>query len=286
VIQILMNALSSAAIIAPSAVAFTLLFSLFRFANFAVGALMTAGAFATWALNVPLGLPLGLAAPGGMAISALVLAVCDYLAFRPLRAHGGATLLLVSIAVALVIENLLRLGFGSQIKGLDVPLSRPWTFGPVRAGPEQLGVIAASALAIVLVMAGLRLLPWGRALRGVADDPGLAGVRGVPVARVHMAGILGAGALFGLGGTLAAVDLAIEPGLGWALVIPVLAAAILGGVGSPAGAVLGAGLIGLAEELTALYVAPSYKMAVGFVVIVLVLLIRPNGLFGAQAVRK
>lgn len=285
-IQILMNALSSAAIIAPSAVAFTLLFSLFRFANFAVGALMTAGAFATWALNVPLGLPLGLAALGGMAICALVLAVCDYLAFRPLRAQGGATLLLVSIAVALVIENLLRLGFGSQIKGLDLPLSRPWTFGPLRAGPEQLGVIAASAIAILLVMTGLRLLPWGRALRGVADDPGLAGVRGIPVARIHMAGILGAGALFGLGGTLAAVDLAIEPGLGWALVIPVLAAAILGGVGSPAGAVLGAGLIGLAEELTALYVAPSYKMAVGFVVIVLVLLIRPNGLFGVQTVRK
>lgn len=284
--QLLLNSVFSAAIIAPSAVAFTLLFALFRFANFAVGALMTVGAFATWFLNVPLGLPLLPAAIGCMAFTAAVLVLTDRLAFAPLRALGGATLLLVSVAVALVLENLLRLGFGSQIKGLDLPLSRPWVWGPVRAAPEQIGVVVVSGLAIAAVLLALRYLAWGRALRGVADDPVLAGVRGIPVERIYAVGIIAAGALIGLGGTLAAVDLAIEPGLGWALVIPVLAAAILGGVSSPAGAVLGALLIGLAEELTAILVSPAYKAAIGFVVIVVMLLVRPQGLLGSQVVRK
>lgn len=284
--QLLLNSVFSAAIIAPSAMAFTLLFALFRFANFAVGALMTAGAFATWFLNVPVELPLALAALGGMAISAGLLVVVDRLAFAPLRALGGATLLLVSVAVALVVENLLRLGFGSQIKGLDLPLSRPWVWGPVHAAPEQIGVFVVSGLAVAAVLLALRYLAWGRALRGVADDPQLAGVRGIPVGRIYLAGIIASGALIGLGGTLAAVDLAIEPGLGWALVIPVLAAAILGGVGSPAGAVLGALMIGVAEELTAILVSPAYKAAVGFVVIVVMLLVRPQGLLGSLVVRK
>lgn len=284
--QLLLNSVFSAAIIAPSAVAFTLLFALFRFANFAVGALMTVGAFATWYFNVSLGLPLLPAAIGGMAFTAAVLVLIDRLAFAPLRALGGATLLLVSVAVALVLENLLRLGFGSQIKGLDLPLSRPWVWGPVRAAPEQIGVVVVSGLAIAAVLLALRYLAWGRAVRGVADDSVLAGVRGIPVNRIYAVGIIAAGALIGLGGTLAAVDLAIEPGLGWALVIPVLAAAILGGVGSPAGAVLGALLIGLAEELTAILVSPAYKAAIGFVVIVVMLLVRPQGLLGSPVVRK
>ncbi|MDT8345389.1 MAG: branched-chain amino acid ABC transporter permease [Thermohalobaculum sp.] len=284
--QTILNAISSAAIIAPAAVGFTLLFALFRFANFAVGALMTLGAFACWTLNVPLGLPLWLAAPGGMAGAAAGLWLADRLAYAPLRAAGGATLLLVSIAVALVVENALRLGYGGQIKGFDLPLSRPWLLGPVRIAPEQLGVILVSAGAVAGVMLWLGLSRWGRAVRAAADDPGLAAVRGVPVGRVHAAGIAGAGALVGLGGVLAGVDLAIEPGLGWALIIPVLAAAILGGIGSPMGAVLGALLVGLAEEVTALVMSPSYKAAVGFVVIVLALLLRPHGLMGRELVRK
>lgn len=284
--QLLVNSVLSAAIIAPAAVGFTLLFSLFRFANFAVGALMTVGAFATWFLNVPAGLPLWLSALGGMAFTAAVLMACDRLAFAPLRALGGATLLLVSVAVALVLENLLRLGFGSQIKGLDLPLSRPFVLGPVRAAPEQIGVAVVATLSILAVLIALRYLPWGRALRGVADDPVLAAVRGVPVERVYAVAIVGAGALIGLGGTLAAVDLAIEPGLGVALVIPVLAAAILGGIGSPVGAVLGAVLIGVAEELTAILVSPAYKAAAAFVVIVVMLLVRPHGLLGTPVVRK
>lgn len=284
--QTVLNAISSAAIIAPAAVGFTLLFALFRFANFAVGALMTLGAFACWALNVPLGLPLWLAAPGGMAVTAAGLWLADRLAYAPLRAAGGATLLLVSIAVALVVENLLRLGFGGQIRGFDLPLSRPWVLGPLRLAPEQAGVIAVSAISVAGLMLWLSLSRWGRALRAVADDPGLAAVRGVPVARIHAAGILGAGALVGLGGVLAGVDLAIEPGLGWALIIPVLAAAILGGIGSPLGAVLGALMVGLAEEITALAISSSYKAAVGFVVIVLALMLRPHGLMGRAVARK
>lgn len=283
--QIIVNALGSAAIIAPAAVGFSLIFALFRFANFAIGTYLTVGAFGTWVANQWLGLPLALSAAAGMLAACATVTLSDVLVFRPIRSASAVTLLLASIALSFVLENLLRFVFGSQMKGFDLPLSRPLVFGPIHLAPEQLLGIGVSAAVLALLLVGLALLPWGRALRAAADDPSLAGARGVNIRRVHLYGLALAGLLAGLSGTLAGVDLAIDPAMGGTLTIPVLAAAILGGVGSIPGAIAGAVLVGVAEELAVLSLGAVYKAGVGFVIIALVLLLRPQGLFGRSVAR-
>jgi branched-subunit amino acid ABC-type transport system permease component len=285
-IQMIISTLASAAIVAPAAVAFTLVFTLFRYANFAVGGFVTIGAFAAWTFNVPLGWPLWVAGIGAMVVCAVAFALSDRLVFRPLRGRGGGTLLLVSIALSFVLENVVRFIYGAQMKGFDLPLTGPVTIWDIRFTQETVAVVAVSLLAILAVGALLVLTPIGRALRAVADNPSLASVRGLPVPRVEVFGIAVAGAMLGLSGTLVGVDLSIDPNLNWAVTIPIIAAAIVGGLGSPVGAAAGAILIGAAEELTVAFLAPTYKGAVGFAVIALVLILRPQGLLGDKVDRK
>lgn len=285
-IQMIISTLSSAAIIAPAAVAFTLVFTLFRYANFAAGGFVTIGAFAAWTLNVQLGLSIWAAGIGAMLVCAAALALSDRVVFRPLRGRSGGTLLLVSIALSFVLENIVRFAYGAQIKGFNLPLTGPLVIGGIRVTIETLAVVSVSLLAILAVGGLLMLTPMGRALRAVADNPSLANVRGLPVPHVEMFGIGVAGALLGLSGTLVGVDLAIDPNLNWAVTIPIIAAAIVGGLGSPAGAAAGAVIIGAAEELTVVFLSPEYKGAVGFAVIALVLILRPQGLLGMKVDRK
>ncbi|MBX9589863.1 MAG: branched-chain amino acid ABC transporter permease [Hyphomonadaceae bacterium] len=284
--QVVVNALASAAIIAPAAVGFTLTFMLFRYANFAVGAFVMLGAFAAWTVNVTAGLPLWAGGIAALAIGAMTVALSDRLVFRPLQGRTGATLLLVSVALSFVLENVIRFFYGSQIKGFDLPLTGPLMIGDLRITREALAVVTISGIAILSTAALLTLTPIGRALRAVADNTSLADVRGLPVGSIQTVGMIIAGALFGLSGTLVGIDLAIDPGLSWAVTIPIIAAAIFGGLGSPLGAALGALAIGFAEELTVMFLAPAYKGAVGFMVIVVVLLLRPQGLLGVAVDRK
>ncbi|RAI02251.1 amino acid ABC transporter LivHM family permease [Acuticoccus sediminis] len=284
--QTLVNALQSAAIVAPGAVAFTLVFTLFRYANFAVGGFITIGAFAAWVVNAHLGLPLWACAIVATLFGAAVFAAADRIVFEPLRARTGATLLLVSVALSFVLENVVRFFFGSGIRGFDLPLVGPMVIGGVRITRDGLWVMGVSLTAILAVGAILAFTPIGRAIRAVADNRSLAAVRGLPVGRVELVTLLLAGGLLGLSGTLVGVDLAIDPHLTWAVTIPVIAAAIFGGLGSPLGAAVGAVVIGLAEEITVASISPPYKGAVGFAVIALVLVFRPQGLLGAKVDRK
>lgn len=284
--QMIIDTLASAAIVAPAAVAFTLIYTLFRYANFAVGGFVTVGAFAAWTINVPLGCPLWLAGIGAMVVCAAAFAVSDRAVFRPLRGRSGGTLLLVSIALSFVLENVMRFFYGAQIKGFDLPLTGPTVVWGMRFTQETVAVVGVSIVSILAVGGLLALTPIGRALRAVADNPSLADVRGLPVSRVETFGIVVAGAMLGLSGTLVGLDLSIDPNLNWAVTIPIIAAAIVGGLGSPLGAAAGAVLIGAAEELTVAFLSPSYKGAVGFAVIALVLLLRPQGLLGETVDRK
>ncbi|OZA01104.1 MAG: amino acid ABC transporter LivHM family permease [Rhizobiales bacterium 17-65-6] len=284
--QLIVNTLASAAVIAPAAIAFTLVFTLFRYANFAAGGFVTIGAFTAWTLNALIGLPIWVGGLGAMVVSALAFALADSLIFRPLRGRGGGTLLLVSIALSFVIENIIRFFYGGQIRGFDLPLTGPLVIAGMRITRETMAVITVSVLATLLVGAVLTLTPIGRALRAVADNASLANVRGIPVPRIEMFGVALAGALFGLSGVLVGLDLTIDPNLNWAVAIPVIAAAIVGGLGSPLGAAIGAVCIGLAEELTGVFLNPTYKGAVGFAVIALVLIVRPQGLLGDKVDRK
>lgn len=284
--QMLINGLVNAALIAPPAVAFSMLFGILRFPNFAIGGYITIGVFTAYAFNVQLGLPLWVAALGAMLVGAAVVWASDWIIFQPMRASAPVTLLVVSISLTFVLEHSVRLVYGADVKGFNIPLERPLVFGNVRITPEQLYLIGAALLIVVVTHVLLTMTRIGKAMRAMADNPQLAEVRGIRSVLVRSAVTLYCGALLGLCGVTAGLDLVIEPLLGWSLTIPIIAAAILGGIGSVYGAMLGALLVGLAEEFAFLILPSTYKIGVGFILIAILLLLRPHGLFGQPEIKK
>lgn len=284
--QLIMNGLINAALIAPPAIAFSILFGILRFPNFAVGGYITVGVFAAYAVNVDLGLPLWAAYLGAMLAAAAVVWASDRMIFRPMQGHAPVALLVVSIALTFVLEHIVRLFYGGDVRGFDVPLARPITLFGARVVPEQLQAMAVALAVAILTHFLLSKTRIGKALRATADNAALAETRGIRSGMIRTIATIYCGALLGLAGVIAGLDLVIEPMLGWSLTIPILAAAILGGIGSPYGAMLGAIAVGLVEEFSYLVLPSTYKVGVGFILIAILLLVRPHGLLGQPEIKK
>jgi branched-subunit amino acid ABC-type transport system permease component len=156
----------------------------------------------------------------------------------------------------------------------------------LRINNEQIVTAAAVVIAMAAVYVLLRHTPLGRAMRAVSDNAPLAAARGIDRERIVRWTWVIAGVLTAAAGVLAGMDRAIDPLLGWNYIVTVFAAAILGGLGNPVGAVLGALTIGVVEETSTLVIPPNYRQVVSFCAIALLLLLRPQGLFGAQRIRK
>jgi branched-chain amino acid transport system permease protein len=190
------------------------------------------------------------------------------------------------MGLALILENICRFGFGNATRNFVFEVARPARWHGVRINQEQLITAVTVIVCVIVIQLVLHATPLGRAMRAVADNPSLAAVRGVERRTIARITWCIAGALTALSGVLAGLDRAVDPLLGWNYQIPIFAAAILGGLGSPAGAVAGAIVIGLAEELSSLILPINYRQVVSFAVILVLLLVRTQGLFGRRAVRK
>jgi len=212
--------------------------------------------------------------------------LADALVFSRLRDRGSITLLVASMGVALVLENICRFAFGNSTRNFVFDVARPTRWHGVRINQEQLITAVAVIVCVILLQLLLHSSPLGRAMRAVADNPSLAAVRGIERQTIARITWCIAGCLTALSGVLAGLDRAVDPLLGWNYQIPIFAAAILGGLGSPTGAVVGAIVIGLAEELSSLVLPINYRQIVSFAVILVLLLVRTQGLFGRRAVRK
>lgn len=281
-LQALLNGLVSGTILAVPAIGFTAMFALLRYGNFAVGALATVGAYGGYVANVFWGWPALAALAAAFATAGIAGLLLDRLALKPLKASGPLVIAIASLAGSLVLENIIRWFFANDHRSFDLPIVRDMRFGDLRMGPQQLEnflLALAIMLAIYLFLAFTRL---GRGMRAVADNPELAMLKGIEPARMALIATLVGSGLVGVGGMLLGLDTSIDPLTGNRVLLSVFAAAVLGGLGSAPGAVLGALIIGIAEELTVLFAAPAYRAAVGFLVILVVLTIRPAGLFGER----
>lgn len=281
--QAVLNGLVSGTLLALPALGFSTVFAVRRYANFALGGMATAGAYAAWAANTALHLPLALALLAALAAGGAVALLVEWLAVA-----GVATPLrmaIASLAAGIVLENAARFLFGNDAQGFDLPFQRDIRLGPVRVGPGQVEDLLLCLALMLVALAILRLTRLGRAMRAVADNPELARLRGVFPGRVAAAAVFAGGALAGVGGALAASDTLLDPLSGTRLLLPVFAAAVLGGLGSLPGAVAGALVLGVAEDLTAAFLSPAYREGVGFLVILFVLTVRPGGLLAVRAVR-
>ena len=281
--QYVFNGLVTGGILALPAVAFSLLWRLLRFPNFAVSTYLTVGAYAALVLNASAHAPLEVAWLGALAVTGAVALAVDRIAFRPMRNRRPFSLAIASIGVAFVLENIVRFVWGNDFRAYDVPVTRAASVAGLRIGREQLLILGAAVVLMVLAQAFLLRTGLGIAMRATADNPLLAAVKGVPIDRVVAVATFGGGALAGGAGVFLGLDASIDPLMGGGLIISVFAAAILGGIGSAPGALAGAVIVGIVEEAGTLFVPPTYKTAIGFAIIVLVLLARPSGLAGSRS---
>ena len=200
-----------------------------------------------------------------------------------MRDRRPFSLAIASIGVAFVLENVVRFIWENDFKSYDVPVARAMSVAGLRIGRDQLLTLGVAAVLMTLAQMFLHRTRLGIAMRATADNPLLAAVKGVPTERVIAAATLGGGALAGGAGVFLGLDASIDPLMGGSLIISVFAAAILGGVGSAPGALFGALIVGTVEEVGTLVIPPTYKTAIGFVIILVVLLVRPTGLAGARS---
>lgn len=281
--QYLFNGVVTGGVLALPAVAFSLLWRLQRFPNFAVSTYLTVGAYVALVLNHGLHAPLALAWLGALLATGGVALAVDRIAFKPMRDRRPFSLAIASIGVAFVLENVVRFIWSNDFRSYDVPVTRSMSVAGLRVGRDQLLILAVAVILMALAQAFLRRARFGIAMRATADNAPLAAVKGVPTERVIALATLGGGALAGAAGVFLGLDASIDPLMGASLIISVFAAAILGGVGSAPGALAGALIVGVVEEVGTLVIPPTYKSAVGFAIILLVLLARPSGLAGARS---
>lgn len=280
--QALANGLVSGTVLAVPAIGFTAIFAIRGYPNFMIGAIATIGAYAGWMANTGAGLSIWPAIAIAFLAAGAIGLVTEKVAVRPLEASGALTMAIASLAMSIVLENGVRFFFSNNLRGFDVPLERDIVLMGVRFGPQQLRNLLISLGIMGAIWAALKFTRFGRAMRASADNPDLARLKGVEPVRIADLTIFVALGLCGLGGALLAIDTLVDPMVGTRLLLSIFAAAVLGGLGSIPGAVIGALSIGIIEEMTVAYLSPDYRLAVSFVVIIVILTFRPQGLMGAK----
>jgi branched-subunit amino acid ABC-type transport system permease component len=276
--------LITSAVLAIAAVGFTLQFAVTDVLNLAFAAVMTTGAFVAYWVNNS-GAPIWLGLLAAMAAGALLSAGLNYFVYSPFQRRGSApiTLVIVSLGMALIIE----FGVAAIVGGVGVSytLSQGGTFrlGSLALTGVQLIIIAISLAAMAGVHALLRYTKLGKAMRATAANRTLARNCGIRASRVIATTWALTGALCGLAGTVFAIDIgSFDPTSTDIFLILVLAAVFLGGPGNAYGAMLGAVLIGMATEISAAYLQADYKYVIAFAALLIVLAVRPAGLFGSR----
>jgi branched-chain amino acid transport system permease protein len=283
IVQLVVNGLIAGTILAVPAIGITAIYAVLRFPNFAIASIATIGAFAGYVANVRFGMPALAATAIAFVVAGIVGVVSDEYVLKPIRPTGLLAAAIASVALTIALENVVRFIFGNDLRGYDLPIQRDWRIFDIRIGPQQVENFAVAVLAMAAVFLFLAFTRTGKAMRAVADNPTLADIKGINADMVgRLASFVGMG-LAGTGGMLVGLDTSIDPLTGFRAVLSVFAAAVVGGLGSIPGAVVGALTIGVAEELSLLVLDPPYRSAIGFVAILLVLTLRPRGLLGERA---
>jgi neutral amino acid transport system permease protein len=277
-----LNGLSLGAIYALGAVGLTLVYGILRLVNFAHGDFLTFGAYMAYLVNVTWGMPLVLGIFFAMVTTALLGVFLERVMWGPMRARGGGVLqlLLMSIGLALVIRYVIQYIWGTDIRSLDVNVTATVEFLGVRLGRTSLIVIVVGIVVLVSIGLMLRYALLGKRMRALSDNLDLAETAGINTSRVILWTWIFAGALAGLAGVMAGAVTDVRPEMGFALLLPIFAAVILGGIGDAFGALAAGLVLGVVIEWSTLVIDARWKIFVGFVVLILALIIRPQGIFG------
>jgi branched-chain amino acid transport system permease protein/neutral amino acid transport system permease protein len=289
-------------IIALGAIGLTLVFGIIRFANFAHGDLMSTGAYfalfmvtglLSW-IGVPdttfgalsFGWRMLIAFPVSMFIVGCLAIAVDRILYRKLRENKSSTVMLAisSLGVAFILRMLILIFWGADSLFYRPGLMRPAIEFPlgIKIRPDQILINILVFGLVALLHLYMQKTKMGKAMRATADNMELALVSGIDTERVIIFTWGIGGALAAAGGILYGIDVQVHAYMGWNFLIPLFAATILGTIGNIWGALVGGLVIGVAQQVSTAFLLSTYKPAVAFMVMILILLIRPKGIFGGK----
>jgi neutral amino acid transport system permease protein len=277
-----LNGLSLGSIYALGAVGLTLVYGILKLVNFAHGDFLTFGLYMAYLVNVTWGLPLVAGVFFAMATTAIMALFLERVMWRPMRARraGVLQLLLMSIGLAFIIRAVVQWFWSTEIRTLDVNVTDTVVLFGLRIGRTSLIVIIVGFAVLIGIGLMLRYTLLGKRMRAIADDLELAETAGIDTTRVITYTWLFAGATAGLAGVLAGAVTDVEPELGFSLLLPIFAAVVVGGIGDAYGALAGGIVLGLITEWSTMFIDSRWKLSIGFLVLIIVLIIRPQGIFG------
>jgi branched-subunit amino acid ABC-type transport system permease component len=273
-------------IYALGAIGISLTFGILRFSNFAHGDTMTLGVYITLSLIHLTGLHPLAVMPLAMVLMTVVMLGLDKAFFKPFRRSPTIMLVIASFGLMLMIRSVVQFFWGVQLQALQTGIQRPWVwFDAFRILPKHVLIIGATAALMVAVHLVLTRTKIGKAMRATSDNPELAALTGIDTEMVIRATWAMGASLAVAAGVFLGLDTHVETMMGFKLLLPMFAAAILGGIGKPYGAVAGGLVIGIAEEISAYpwignepLLQPGYKAGVAFAIMVVMLIWRPQGL--------
>jgi branched-chain amino acid transport system permease protein/neutral amino acid transport system permease protein len=296
--QYLVTGVIVGSVIALGALGITLIYGILKFGHFAHGDLMMFGAYVALGAFVGGGsigpLSFGWGMIFAIFVSVAVLAAgsigIDRVVYRPLRQRGSSAVVLAiaSLGVAIVLRAIMLLLWGpdQQLYVSGIHPARDFPFD-IKLKPDQIFIIATALLLMTLVYLLLFRTRMGKAMRAMSDNADLARVTGIDTEQVVLWTWVIGGGLAAVAGILLGIQSNLKPELGFTLLLPLFAGAVLGGLGSPQGALVGAMIVGISQEVFVAIDLPfppfgiaGYKPAVAFSILVLILLVRPKGLFG------
>lgn len=283
------------AVLALGSIGLTLIYGVLKFPNFSHGALVGLGAYTAFAVMalLPTGARLGpfsfgweflIALAVAMPVVGVVALAVDRVIYRRLRRQRAALVLfaMASLGMAFFLRSIIYMLWGPDFHFYymgrpNLALQLPFN---VRVQADQLFILGLAMTLVLLVYLLLTRTRMGRAMRATADNPELAQVRGIDTERIIALTWLISGALAAAGGVMYGLTSQLRPEMGFWLLLPMFAGTIMGGIGSPFGALVGAMIIGVVTQVSAAFLNPAYGPAVAFILMIIMLILRPQGLFG------
>ncbi len=285
-------------IIGLGAMGLTLTYGILKFANFAHADMMTLGMYLAFFVVADLGLagaeigPLsfgwGMLPGAGLAVGgvALFAVSADRAVFRPLRERGSGviTIAIASLGIGIMLRAVIQMIWGAAPRRYSTGIQEAWTlFGELKIKPDQVLIVTLTAACAALLYVLLYRTRLGKAMRATSDNPQLAEASGIDTERIRQATWVIAAALIAVAGILFGVQSQLRFNAGFEfMLLPMFAAVILGGIGNPWGALIGGLVVGVSQELSTEWVNTGFKPGVPFVILIVMLILRPRGLFGSS----
>jgi neutral amino acid transport system permease protein len=281
--QTTIHGLVSGSYFALGAAGLTLVFGVLKLVNFAHGEFLTFGAYMVIVGGTFLELPFAARLVFAVVATAVLGVFLELAIWRPMRRKGAGVLqlLLMALGLAFVIRNVIQLIAGTDVRRMGSNVTSSVTFGPLHVGRTELWATLLGFATLLGLALLLRYTSLGKQIRALSDNPELAETTGINTERIIIVTWLVAGGLAGLSGVIYGASVGVfTPNLGFGIVLSLFASVIVGGIGNAYGALAGGIVIGLAQEWSTLVLPVNIKVAVGFVVMILVLILRPQGIFG------